>query len=407
MKVLHTVHNFLPEARGGTETYVFELLKMQERLGIEPVVFCGRNEGGESEEIHEIEYEGIRIYRYVHEKRDTYPLDGNFPRGIEFYERVLEKEKPDIVHVEHWFNLTSRLVDIARDRSIPAFVTINDYYSTCPLFFRLPDHVNFCEMDIPPEDCVKCLARYKEIKREDVTGRFHVFAGELKKAERVFVVSKSLKNMLEAAPWFRGMRFTLLPLPRPEMKGANGPPINVINGSWDLKIATWGGLVRGKGLGTIVEACLETGKEKAVLVHHWGNIIDKELKEELQEKAAGGGLHLEFKGEFDKNDIPRLMGGYDVAVFPSFFHETHGFTVDEAMAVGLPVIVSDRGAPKERIGKRGLAIRAGDHQTLSRIFKGFMEDKGFLESLKKEPPMPQPTMETHAKELLDFYTAST
>jgi glycosyltransferase involved in cell wall biosynthesis len=54
----------------------------------------------------------------------------------------------------------------------------------------------------------------------------------------------------------------------------------------------------------------------------------------------------------------------DVFVFPSF-NDNFGLVVAEAMACGKPVIISNRGAPREVVGDAGLTFEYGSHRDLA------------------------------------------
>ncbi|MGH7150679.1 MAG: hypothetical protein ACREIU_08280, partial [Planctomycetota bacterium] len=95
--------------------------------------------------------------------------------------------------------------------------------------------------------------------------------------------------------------------------------------------------------------------------------------------------------------------GYDLAVFPSFFLETHSFVVDEALDLGLPVLVSDRGAPRLRVGARGMVFPAGDARALRGILQGFLAEPPALERLRSGAPPPRVELEEHHAALREVY----
>ncbi len=402
LKVLHTIHNFHPETKGGIETYLLDLVRAQKNLGVHPAIYSGSERTARPGRLEEGEYEDIKVYRYLHPDPKPYPLEGKDPEAGRFFREVLLKEEPDIVHVHHWYNLTTNLVDTASGHGIPCFVTLHDYYFLCPLFFMLKEDLDFCGPLQGFDQCPACLVKFERFEEEDLDKRFEAFRNELEKASAVFTISSSEHEILESTTLLDRTRLYLLPLPRPLLKGFTSrvPPAGV-PGDYDLKILNWGGLVRAKGLGTVVEACAMLENRERILVHHWGKIIDEEFKEELLRKARGTGL--EFKGRFTEEQMYSIFPSYDVAALPSFFHETHGYTTDEAIMLGLPVIVSDRGAPKERIGKKGICVKAGDSMALAEIFRRMMEDKGFLERLKNGEPTRVPSVEEHTGKLLELY----
>jgi hypothetical protein len=66
-----------------------------------------------------------------------------------------------------------------------------------------------------------------------------------------------------------------------------------------------------------------------------------ELESELREFARASGLPATFLGFVNQSALPAVYAGADVLVLPSDGLETWGLVVNEAMACGLPAVVSD------------------------------------------------------------------
>lgn len=66
-----------------------------------------------------------------------------------------------------------------------------------------------------------------------------------------------------------------------------------------------------------------------------------ELREELQAFARDTGLRVHFAGFVNQAELPRYYAAADVFVLPST-HEPRGAVINEAMACGLPIVVTDR-----------------------------------------------------------------
>lgn len=72
---------------------------------------------------------------------------------------------------------------------------------------------------------------------------------------------------------------------------------------------------------------------------------------------------MKIFGRVDQADLPEIYSSSDFFVFPSTT-DTYGMVVAEALACGLPVLVSDVGGPQELFdqGKAGLVLSANDLQ---------------------------------------------
>ena len=93
-----------------------------------------------------------------------------------------------------------------------------------------------------------------------------------------------------------------------------------------------------------------------------------ELEKELRELAVRENLRVHFAGFKNQSELPRYYTAADVLVLPSDGGETWGLVVNEAMACGLPAIVSDAvGCAPDLIeeGKTGFTFLLGDGEALA------------------------------------------
>ena len=95
---------------------------------------------------------------------------------------------------------------------------------------------------------------------------------------------------------------------------------------------------------------------------------------------AAEGLDVSFGGRYEAHDLRHIAQHADLAVFPSRAEETFGLVVAEARAVGLPVIVSDRGALHEGVGSAGTSFAAADPQALATVLRALLDDPERLAS---------------------------
>ncbi|MFG0316260.1 MAG: glycosyltransferase, partial [Planctomycetota bacterium JB042] len=109
---------------------------------------------------------------------------------------------------------------------------------------------------------------------------------------------------------------------------------------------------------------------------------------------------------FDRARLERLAAEADVAVFPGIAPETYALVVDEALALGLPVIVSDRGAGAERAGEAALVVPAGDVDALRDALAGLLDDPGRLDTLRARIVEHVATVDDGAARLDEIYGAA-
>ena len=99
---------------------------------------------------------------------------------------------------------------------------------------------------------------------------------------------------------------------------------------------------------------------------------DGESRRELEQYVGTKRIsNVRFVGFVNQSEIPKYYGITDVLVLPSRA-EPWGLVVNEAMACGCAVVVSDVcGCAPDLVheGKNGYAFRAGDVQALARILR--------------------------------------
>src|ERR1035437_7892870 len=123
-------------------------------------------------------------------------------------------------------------------------------------------------------------------------------------------------------------------------------------------VAFLGRVSREKGLEVLAEAF------EKVLVSHpqavLGVIGDGPWKDEFQRRMAPTGRAV-FTGELGGAELPRALASSAIFAFPSTT-DTFGNAVLEALACGVPAVVTDQGGPKEIVedGRSGLVISGDD-----------------------------------------------
>jgi glycosyltransferase involved in cell wall biosynthesis len=92
-------------------------------------------------------------------------------------------------------------------------------------------------------------------------------------------------------------------------------------------------------------------KHPADLLHAVARLGDKavqiafagsgELEPELRQIASASSVHADFMGFVNQSELPAVYASADLLVLPSDGQETWGLVVNEAMACGIPAVVSD------------------------------------------------------------------
>lgn len=88
--------------------------------------------------------------------------------------------------------------------------------------------------------------------------------------------------------------------------------------------------------------------------------------------------HICWLEDIHTADLPAIYNGAAVLTLPSFY-EGFGFPPLEAMACGVPTVVSDRGSLPEVVGQTGLLIDPHDHAALTAALNQALTDSAFRE----------------------------
>ena len=109
-----------------------------------------------------------------------------------------------------------------------------------------------------------------------------------------------------------------------------------------------------------------------------------DLEEDLRSRATERRLPVSFTGFLNQSEIPRAYAAADALVLPSNAGETWGLVVNEAMASGLPAVVSDRVGCREDLvieGETGYSYPMGDAAELADRLARLVTDPGLAAAM--------------------------
>jgi len=146
-----------------------------------------------------------------------------------------------------------------------------------------------------------------------------------------------------------------------------------------------GRLIDYKNLFLFLEAF---GIAQSKLNEDWGVIIlgDGEQKEDLQRFVKERNIkHISFQRGVSWQEVPEYLALSDVLVLPSY-SEPWGLVVNEAMACGLPVIVSEKcgcAIDLVRNGENGFIFSPNNIEQLTSILLKFMNKEVSFDQMRK------------------------
>ena len=233
-------------------------------------------------------------------------------------------------------------------------VAIHDYFAICPSFVLLDADGRYCGIpDI--SRCNECLPRHAASfvalsPRTDMGAWRSLWGRCLAAADEIRCFSEaSRKLVVRAYPRLDAARITVIPHAI-EFVPARPPRVDL---AAPLVIGVIGEISAQKGARVVEE------------------MVDRMERDGIDARVVVIGLlhsarkspRLKVTGPYKREDLVELIErhGVNMLLFPSIWPETFSYVVGEMMALGLPIVAFDLGAPAERLAGYPLARLCAEH----------------------------------------------
>jgi glycosyltransferase involved in cell wall biosynthesis len=340
------VHNQYQQPGG--EDVVFEQEKqMLQRHGHQVAIYCRNN--------HEVDsYSGLKRISLV--KQTIWASDSR-----EAFARLLDQEKPDVVHVHNTFIMVSpSIFSVCEENHIPIVHSLHNYRLFCPAgtFYR---DGKVCEECV--EHSLLRSLRYRCYRNS--FSATAVTAGMLRIHRSLETWTKPMHHYIALSGFARG-RFVNSGLPADKIfvkPNFVHPDPGLRADKEDYAIFV-GRLSPEKRVGVLLGAWERTSSRFPLLILGGGP-----EREELQETINRNGLHgIQLPGHMPREQVVAAIGKARFLVFCSEWYENFPVTMVEAFACGTPVICSRLGAMEEIVtdGQTGLHFAPGDSDDLAK-----------------------------------------
>ena len=268
------------------------------------------------------------------------------------------KENETIIHVHTWTKvLSSAIFAIADKKNIPVFLTVHDYFLTCPNG-GCYDYVKneICERKPMSFNCVVCNCDsrhyYYKVWRCMRQFRQNRVMRNCKNIRYIFISEFEKKQLVRRFGEPKWQFMLKNPSTFSERK-------RVLAEKNEIYLYI-GRVSEEKGVPLFCEA-VENAGVKAVVVGDGG------LKKDLEKKYPD----ITFTGWLEKAQIDQWIEKSRCLIFPSRWYEGSPLTVPEVQAYGIPCIVTDCSAAVDNIvtEKNGLIVKADGKEMCSAIAK--------------------------------------
>jgi glycosyltransferase involved in cell wall biosynthesis len=411
VRILHVLHQYMPDHIGGTELYTKSIAQRQVQDGHEAAVFVPASSSASGKWPEATDEEGVRIFRFDGLARSsTLRLVNTFTsRSIKrAFEQVVTTTQPDVVHVQHLMGLPADIIDTISNHGIPFVLTLHDYWYICANAQLLTNYDNtICGGPQWWINCARC-----GLARMDIAAAS--FISPLV-APLFAARDRLVKKALE------GAKYLIAPTPFVrQIYGGQGTDIDKIvviphgidlpdktpkrreRRRDELHVGYVGGLSWQKGVHVLIEAFNDLPEEGTTL-SIWGDQdAFPRYVNELRELAQHKGIA--FKGLLAREQFWSVLSEFDVVVVPSLWYETASLIIQESFAVGVPVVASDLGALATRVenGKDGLLVPPDNLGELTDTLRKLKVDADLLQHLQSGI-QPVYTISEHASEIERLY----
>jgi glycosyltransferase involved in cell wall biosynthesis len=264
------------------------------------------------------------------------------------FAKLIDLYKPDVIHMNNIsYQLTSSLIDAAKEARVPALMTIHDPQLVCPNHMFYTSHQEVCTqcLDMNFRHCVekRCLKgsllksylAYLESKKTHAEGKYDYLSCYISPSH--FLQQKMIEGGYPSEKCLYLRNF---------YSGIIAGSLSVAKASYFLY---YGRLSEEKGI----------------------NLLLKALPENVKLVIAGSGplasslpsrKNVQYVGYKEGEELYHLIANAQATIYPSLWYENCPLSVMESIAYGTPVIGTNQAGIAELVEdeKTGLLFKPND-----------------------------------------------
>ena len=329
---------------------------------------------------------------WVPDGYDDFYLSSSRKKQYSFHlDAFLEHYRPDVVDVQHTNGIGLDLVRQIRTSlpDTPIVYTFHEFQPICHargLMLRTfgdqlcdlasPDRCHACFPEIPPH---RFLMREYLIKS-------HLGHVDLFLAPSRFLRDRFVEWGIEPDRIRHHPNGCLLPAKiLAEVDESSRPSTH--------SFGFFGQLAHHKGVLVLLRAIkrlVDSGERRVRLALHGTNLEYQTpaFRDELSRLVEELRGHVVLAGRYETRELPSLLRDVAWIVTPSIWWENSPLVIQEAFALGRPVICSDIGGMAESVadGVNGLHFRVGDPMSLAETLRRACESEGLWSRLREGIP---------------------
>ena len=436
LKVMQVPFTYAPEPVGGTEIYVEALAHNLRLHGFELFIVAP----SEVETVKAYEHRGLRVRRFCAAPTSKHMLeelygDGD-PQAAAEFARIVDEERPDLVHVHAFTRAVSvLLVRAAKQRKLPVFFTYHTPTVSCERGTMMLWGKEPCDGALNVRRCTSCSLQSRSVpsfaakllsrqplvlsrtlqkmnrdgrvwttlRMSELIGRRHqAFQALLNDVDRIVALSPWVLDVL-VRNGVSELKVALSCHGLPSVVKSCEPLIDVAE--TPLRVAFLGRAHKVKGADTLIKA-IRSSPSLDIELDLYGvmqSTTEGAFWKKIQ-RLAGQDKRVKFLAPIPHDQVISLLRKYHILAVPSRWLETGPLVVLEAFAAGTPVIGSELGgiADLVRHESNGLLVDAENISAWGEALHRCAEDRDLLARLRKGLHLPR-SMTDVAREMAHLY----
>jgi glycosyltransferase involved in cell wall biosynthesis len=377
LRVVHCVGFYFPDSTGGTEVYVRDLVTALAGHDVDNTIIASTDGSYDR-----YTWNGVEVVRYPIDAPEIQKVrDRSVRRRRTMFQELVEAARPDLFHLHSWTSGAGlrHLQQVAR-MDIPCVVTMHVPSPICMRGTMLLNDEKPCDGLIDDRRCAQCWALDRglpapaaylvsRLPRWDVSDSvisrvsqraatlLSARAAAATKARQLRSMATLSERIVAPSEWVRAaLAENAIPPEKMAVSGQSASaefsdrkprPLEGAN-RHEIVIGFLGRLERYKGADMLVRALELLPPDLPVNLRIAGVGQDGPFAQRM-ENAARKDSRIQLMGLVRHEKVPEFLADIDVLAVPSRYMETGPIVVQEARALGIPVMGADLGGISERV----------------------------------------------------------
>ena len=290
----------------------------------------------------------------------------------------------DVAHVLHTMRMGSAVAAMAKI-NLPYLVTLTDFFLPCFRINRINLDGQLCD---GPEQGTRCAqdCLVGPWNSASLQQRYQMTCAFLNGAAVRICPSDYVAHFFRQA--FDRLDFTVLPHGVDLVAAAATVAVEKSYPE-TIVLGYVGGIVPQKGLDILLSAFKKVDSDRLRLEIIGGFFGDEHYQQQVR-KLIDSDSRIHLVGRVEPHEVFSRLRQFDVLCLPSLVPESYSLVFQEAAAVGVPAVVSDLGAPAERIRRDGggAVAAAGDVDAWTRLIRSLLDSPALIGQWTEEIVLP-------------------